>query len=334
MATMQDVATKAGVSIATVSHVINGTRSVAKRTTARVEQAMEELDYRPNAVAQSLRTRRTHAIAAVVSDITNPFFSTIIRGLEDAANEEGYSLIVCNSDESPEKEERQIRLLRRRQVDGLVVSPVGDGSNTIFRDLLRSEIPLVFVDRRSEDIHVDAVLSENIEGAEFAVRHLIQKGHTRIGLILGTKGSTTTEERLLGYREVLSEAGVPFEDVLVKWGGYRKDGGRQATAELLSMDEPPTALFSTNNLMTVGVLQELAHQGLTVPRDMALVSFDDLSLGELLTPPLSAVLQDPYKLGSGAFSILLERMKPGGSEVKVRIRVIRIPIEFKKGGST
>ncbi len=331
---MQEVADRAGVSIATVSHVINGTRPVAQRTIARVEHVMKELDYRPNAIARSLRTRQTHAIAVVVSDITNPFFSTLIRGLEDAANEEGYSLIVCNSDESIEKEERQIRLLCCRQVDGLIVSPVGDGSNTVFRELLRSEIPFVFVDRRSAGIQVDAVLSENVGGATLAVRHLIERGHRRIGLILGTKGSSTTEERLRGYRKALSAAGIPFEEGLIMWGGYRKDGGRDATSRLLSLDAPPTALFSTNNLMTVGVLQELAQRKVDVPEDIAVVGFDDLPLGELLTPSLSAIVQNPYKLGTTAFSILLERLRSSADEASAVVRVVRVPVEFKKGGSS
>jgi LacI family transcriptional regulator len=292
---------------------------------------MEELDYHPNAVAQSLRTRKTHAIGAVVSDITNPFFATLVRGAEDAAIEAGYSLIVCNSDESSEKEDRYVRLLRRRRMDGLLISPVGDGSTRAVQELPRWQIPFVFIDRRAKGIDADAVLSDNVDGAYQATKHLIDRGHHRIGIILGIEGATTTEERLAGYRRALDEADILFSDELVTYGGYRVEGGRKKAEDFLSLPEPPSGIFSTNNLMTVGVLRALVYHRIAIPRGMAVVSFDDLDLGELFQPPLTAVTQNPYEVGKIAIEILLSRFE---NREEGASREIRVPVELRVRGST
>jgi len=325
VATIKDVAARAKVSSATVSHVINGTRKVAPATVERVQQAMNALDYHPNAVAQSLRTQKTNVIGAVVSDITNPFFATLIRGAEDAAIEAGYSLIVCNSDESLEKEDRYVRLLRRRQIDGLLISPVGDGSHSVVHELPKWKVPFVFVDRRVDDVEADAVLSDNEEGAYQATRHLIKRGHRRIGLILGIKGATTTEERFAGYQNALDEAGLPFLTELISYGKYRVIGGQKSVSELLSLSGPPTAIFTTNNLMTIGVLQELFHRQVVIPEQMAVVSFDDPNLGELLRPALTVVTQDPYSMGKVAVERLLFKL---GGEPNIPHKEDRVPVKL------
>jgi len=331
VATIKDVAARAKVSSATVSHVINGTRKVAPATVERVQQAMKELDYHPNAIAQSLRTQKTNVIGAVVSDITNPFFATLIRGAEDAAIEAGYSLIVCNSDESLEKEDRYVRLLKRRQIDGLIISPVGDGSHSVVHELPKWKVPFVFVDRRVKDIEADAVLSDNVEGAYQATKHLIDRGHGRIGIILGIKGATTTEERLAGYRKALDAAEMMFASELVTCGGYRIEGGQRSAERFLSLPEPPTAIFSTNNLMTIGVLQELFHRQVVIPEQMAVVSFDDLNLGELFRPPLTVINQDPYEIGKAATHALLKQF---ASDQEGKFREVRVPVSMKVRRST
>lgn len=309
MTTIRNVAEKAGVSVATVSHVVNGTRKVAPETAVRVRQAMKELDYHPNAVAQSLRTRKTQAIGVVVSDITNPFFAALVRGAEDAADEAGYSIIVCSSDESSDKEARYVRLLRQRQMDGLLIAPVGDESTSALQELPRQRMPFVFIDRRPEGVEADAVLSDNIAGAYQATHYLIEQGHRRIGLILGIEGATTTKERLRGYSQALEEAGIAISKELVVWGGYRTEGGRRATVLLLGLAALPTAIFSTNNLMTVGVLQELFRRKVAVPNDVAVVGFDDLVWAEIIQPPLTVVAQRPYEMGKEAVKLLSKRIK-------------------------
>ena len=331
MATIRDVAEKACVSVATVSHVINGTRKVAPETEARVRRAMEELGYQPNAIAQSLRKRTTYAIGILVSDITNPFFATLVRGAEDAALEAGYSVIVCNSDEDPQKEDMYIRALWRRRIDGMLIAPTRDGTSPAIQELVQRKLPFVFVDRKAKGIEADAVLSDNIGGAYLATKHLIERGHKRIGIVLGIPGATTTEERFAGYRQALNEEGVLCSDELVAWGDYRVEGGRAAAAQLLSLANPPTAIFSTNNQMTLGVLQELFLRRISVPDKVAVVGFDDSEWAEMVVPSLTVVAQDPYEIGYRAFELLLARLNSrNGSEPKE----VRVPIELRVRGST
>ncbi len=330
MATIKDVAKRAGVSVATVSHVINGTRPVSPETAAKVWKAIKELDYHPNAVARSLRTRTTHVIGVVVSDITNPFFATLVRGAEDAAIEAGYSLIVCNSDEDLRKEDLYVNLLKRRRMDGLLIAPVRDGASPAVRELAKSGMPFVFIDRRAKGIDADTVLSDNVGGAYLATKHLLDRGHRRIGIILGIMGSTTSEERFLGYRKALEDAGLPLQEELVGYGGYRVSGGEEATLQFLSLPQPPTAIFSTNNLMTLGVLRALFTSGVRIPTGMAVVGFDDLEWAEMAQPPLTVITQRPYEMGRKAVELLLERLKG----YKGPAREVRLPVELVVRGST
>jgi len=309
MATIRDVAEKAGVSVATVSHVINGTRKVAPETEVRVRRVMEELGYQPNAIAQSLRKRTTYVIGILVSDITNPFFATLVRGAEDAALEAGYSVIVCNSDEDPGKEDHYIRVLWQRRVDGMLIAVTRDGTSPAIRELVQRKIPFVFVDRKANGIDADAVLSDNFGGAYQATCHLIERGHKRIGIILGIPGATTTEERLAGYCQALKENDLPLTKELIVWGYYRVKEGQKAASQLLSLSYPPTAIFSTNNLMTLGLLQELFYRNIKIPQEIAVVTFDDLDWSNIFYPPLTVVRQDPYQMGYQSVHLLLTRLR-------------------------
>ncbi|MGC9018946.1 MAG: LacI family DNA-binding transcriptional regulator [Candidatus Bipolaricaulaceae bacterium] len=323
MVTIRDVAARAGVSVATVSHVINGTRKVAPSTAERVCRAIEELGYQPNSLARGLRTRVTQVIGVLVSDITNPFFATLVRGVEDAARDAGYSVIICNSDEDPEKEDHYIRVLWQRRVDGLLIVPTRDGTSPAIRDLIKKKVPFVFIDRKAKDIQADAVLSDNVNGAYQAVKHLVEHGHRRIGIVLGIPGATTTEERFAGYCLALQEAGLVVEKELVKWGGYRFEGGQKAMTHLLNLSQIPTAVFSVNNQMTLGILAALRRQNVKIPQEIAVVGFDDSEWAEFMNPPLTVVAQQPYKLGYEATNLLLYRLThPDKPFKEIRIETI------------
>jgi len=311
--------------VATVSHVINGTRPVSPQTAAKVWRAIKELDYHPNAVARSLRTRTTHAIGVVVSDITNPFFATLVRGAEDAAIEAGYSLIICNSDEDLEKEDLYVSMLRRRRMDGLLIAPVRDGGSPAVRELAQSGIPFVFVDRKAKGIEADAVLSDNVDGAYMATKHLIKQGHKRIGIVLGIKGSTTSEERYAGYRKALEEFRIEEREEVKVHGDYRVQGGYSAAVKLLSLENPPTAIFSTNNLMTLGVLKALSQRGLRAYK-IEVAAFDDIEWYDLIDLPIITVVQRPYEMGRIAFDLLHKRLM-GSESVGAPIE-IRVPVEL------
>jgi len=328
MATIKDVAKKAGVSVATVSYVINGTRNVAPETAARVRAAMEELSYHPNAVAQSLRTRTTHVIGAVISDISNPFFATLIRGAEDCARENGYSLLICNTSEKLENELVYLQLLSRKRVDGMIIAPTGKNDGLI-KDLIERGMQIVFIDRKVEGVAAPAVLSENEEGAYQATRYLIEQGHRKIGIVLGLPHVSTTTERLHGYERALAEAGIAADPSLIVYGHSQVEGARKASVTLLDRADRPSAVFATNNLMTIGLMMAIHDLELRCPQDVSVIGFDDFDWAAAFNPPLTTVAQDPYLIGERAVEILFANLNQHNrSTVEVRI-----PTRFLRRGS-
>ena len=328
MATIKDVAKRAGVSVATVSYVINGTRNVAPETAARVRAAMEELSYHPNAVAQSLRTRTTHVIGAVISDISNPFFATLIRGAEDCARENGYSLLICNTSEKLENELVYLQLLSRKRVDGMIIAPTGKNDGLI-KDLIERGMQIVFIDRKVEGVAAPAVLSENEEGAYQATRYLIEQGHRKIGIVLGLPHVSTTTERLHGYERALAEAGIAADPSLIVYGHSQVEGARKASVTLLDRADRPSAVFATNNLMTIGLMMAIHDLELRCPQDVSVIGFDDFDWAAAFNPPLTTVAQDPYLIGEKAVEILFANLNQHNrSTVEVRI-----PTRFLRRGS-
>jgi len=328
MATIKDVAKRAGVSVATVSYVINGTRNVAPETAARVRAAMEELSYHPNAVAQSLRTRTTHVIGAVISDISNPFFATLIRGAEDCARENGYSLLICNTSEKLENELVYLQLLSRKRVDGMIIAPTGKNDGLI-KDLIARGMQIVFIDRKVEGVAAPAVLSENEEGAYQATRYLIEQGHRKIGIVLGLPHVSTTTERLHGYERALAEAGIAADPSLIVYGHSQVEGARKASVTLLDRADRPSAVFATNNLMTIGLMMAIHDLELRCPQDVSVIGFDDFDWAAAFNPPLTTVAQDPYLIGEKAVEILFANLNQHNrSTVEVRI-----PTRFLRRGS-
>ncbi len=318
MKTTRDVARRAGVSSSTVSHVVNGSRFVSDDKRQRVLQAMDELGYEPNAVARSLKVSRSNTLGLIISDISNPFFAEVIRGAEDAAQANGYTLILCNSDEDPAKEETYLRELRAKRVDGLLLTPAGQ-AHEYLRKLVRARFPIVFLDRDISSLPVATVLLDNEAAAYAAVSHLVRLGHRRIGAISGRPFISTTMERLAGYARALREAADGVDEQLVASGSSRIDGGANATEQLLALDKRPTALFSGNNLMTIGALSALAAHGLEVPGDMALVGIDDFPWADVLRPRLTTVAQPAYDLGRVSAELLLKVMQAGLPTVPERV---------------
>jgi LacI family transcriptional regulator len=308
--TARDVARLAHVSTSTVSHVINGTRPVSPQLRDRVLAAMQDLGYEPNAVARSLKIKRSHTLGLIISDIANPFFTAVVRGVEDVAQAKGYMLIVGNSDEDPTKEEAYLRLLAARRVDGLILAPAGEPHPYLDR-LVRDAFPLVFLDREVPQLPVPAVLLDSIVAAEEAVRHLIGLGHRRIGMIAGRSRISSTSDRIAGYRHALAAAGIPYDQDLVVSGGSRAEGGAAAAEALLELRPRPTALFTANNLMTIGAIGAVQARGLRIPEDIAVVGFDDFSWADVFRPRLTTVAQPTYELGRVAAELLVRRIDEG-----------------------
>lgn len=306
--TIADVAREAGVSTTTVSHALNGTRFVAEATRRRIDDAVERLQYEVNSVAQSLKRDKSDAIGLLITDISNPFFTSLVRGVEDVANRAGYSVILCNTDEDPAKELTYLRVLRRKRVDGILLAPTGT-RQPLLDGLVDDGFPVVCIDRPSPGSPCDAVLVDNVGGARAAVQHLIRLGHRRVGVISGLAPVGTSSERLDGYREALRDHGIPEDPALVREGNSRLDGGYRRVLELLDLPAPPTAVFTTNNLMTLGALGALQARGVRVPDDVAVVGFDDFEWAVVLRPRLTTVAQPTYEIGETAARLLLDRVE-------------------------
>ena len=330
MPTIQDVARRAGVSVATVSRVLNGTVRVNPELAQRVRDAIQALQYRPSHAARSLRARRAVIIGLLISDLQNPFFTELVRGVEDVAQRNGYSLILCNSDEDAQKERQYIEVLCAEHVAGAIVVPTRErqGAMRRFGD---HQIPVVAVDRRVRAPDIDAVLVDNVRGAREAVAHLIANGCRRIGLITGPLTTTTARERREGYRQALREAGIPHDPALERDGSFKEASGRLLAGELLESNAPIDALFMANNLLTLGALEELHARHLRVPDDIAVVCFDEMPWASLSSVSLTTVTQPVYELGSTAALRLFQRLHNPGA--LTRQEIVLAPTLHIRGSS-
>jgi LacI family transcriptional regulator len=303
--TMRDVARHAGVSLKTVSRVVNGEEGVRPDTTEKVNDAISALGFRRNDIARVLRGgTRTHSLGLVIKDVANPFYSQIARGVEEIARANDLLVISGCSDEDPERERNLIRSLCERRVDGLLVVPSGNDHRYLISEI-NMGTPAVFIDRPPEEaLEADVVLIDNVGGARAAVAHLIEHGHRRIACLSDLPDIFTASERLRGYEEALREHGVPLERSLVRAGQHDVVGAEAAMAELLALGDPPTAVFTGNNRLTVGALRAIQAAG----AGTALVGFDDLELADMLATPVSVVAHYPAEMGRRAAELLCRRM--------------------------
>ncbi|WP_147803736.1 LacI family DNA-binding transcriptional regulator [Alkalicoccus halolimnae] len=327
---MKDVAKKARVSTATVSHVINETRHVAEDTRNKVHAAMKELDYRPNSVARSLRSRKSNIIGLLVplvaSDTSNFFFMSIANGIEQVLKENGYNLILSNSSEDLEVEQDQIKVFNTQFIEGLIIAPV-DSHTHDYSDNLHGEYPTVFIDRKPKEVISDTVLIDSGAGTYEAIDLLIKKGHRRIGYVTGPLGITTSDERIEAYSRALREHGMKYNENLVKIAPATFEAGEQLTKELL--EEDITALFVANNIMTMGAVHCLQKNDKAIPEETAIIGFDDYEWMKVTSPPLSVVKQPSYELGKKAVELLIERIQ--GSDKPYE--VYRLPSKLVVRGS-
>ncbi|MBN1304697.1 MAG: LacI family DNA-binding transcriptional regulator [Anaerolineales bacterium] len=306
--TIKDVARKAGVSSATVSRVLTGKPHVRNTLIDRVMKAVEELHYRPSRVARSLREQKSHIIGLIISDIMNPFFTSLVRAVEDFASQEGYTVFLCNSDENVEKEEQYISVLAGENIAGLLITPAKEQCCSC-KALIEEGIPVVTFDRRIANAEVDTVMVDNVMGAYQAVNHLIAVGHERIAAVTASEDRTTGRERLEGYRKALKSSHLPLDEDLIFTGAPKKEAGRELARKIMQLPFRPTAIFCGNNLLTMGVWGYLQEAECRIPEDCALVSFDDLDWYTLTKPTITAVRQPVYELGKTAAELLFERIK-------------------------
>jgi DNA-binding LacI/PurR family transcriptional regulator len=328
--TMRQIAERAGVSIGTVSHVINETAAVRPKLRDRVLEAIRSMGYQPSALAQGLRKNRTNMLGMVIPDITNPFFPAVVRGVEDVAYKRSFRVILCNADNDPSKEASYVRELRSYHIAGLLIIPsVGADIAGHLRAYSSASVPVVCIDRIPEGWKGDAVLVANAEGAYWATRHLIEMGHKRLAAIAGPLKLTNAAERLKGFTRALNEARIEIEPEFIQEARFDTASGHQAALRLLGMLPRPTAIFACNDLMAFGVLEAARELNLRCPEDLSIAGFDSLEFTRFTDPSLTSVYQPGYQLGSTAARLLLQRVDGMSSAPKK----VLLPTELKKRNS-
>jgi LacI family transcriptional regulator len=316
MATISDVAARAGVSVATVSRALNGLASVDPQLAERVREAAQALNYHPNGLARSLRKRRTAVFALIISDVENAFFTSVARGMEDVALADGYSVVLCNTDENLDKERRYLDVAVQEQVAGVVLSPTS--TETSVEVLRRQGTPVVAVDRPLPGM--DQVLVNNRSAAAEATEHLRRAGYRRIGCVTGPAGISTANDRLAGYHDALGDT----ESRRVRRAEYRAEGARRATTELLAGAEPIDGLLVANGAQAVGAVQAIREGGRRLGSDVGVVAFDDAPWASLIDPPLTVVAQPAYDMGALAARLLVDRIADPEREPAVCILRTRL----------
>ncbi len=305
----------------TVSRVLNDASNVRPSTREKVLAAVEELGYVPSGVAKSLRSKRTHTLALLVPDGANAFWTAVARGVEDAAQDRGYSVLLCNTDESPTKQQNYLDVVIRQQVDGVVIAPCDTDARNLAK-LRRAGVPTVIIDRYIKGWDVDTVMGDSIGGARALVRHLIGLGHRRIAVLSGPATTSTAADRVVGYRIALAEAGLPYDARLVKEGEYRALSGERLTQQMLGEGLAPTAIFAANNALLLGAIEALAKRGLRVPQDIAMVCFGDLPNTSRFFPFLTVADMPTYEMGVNAAQLLLSRVE---ADVDLQQRCVVLP---------
>lgn len=306
MATISDVAERAGVSTATVSRALNGKSTVDPELAARVLAAAQELGYQPNGPARNLRRQEAAVLALIISDVENPFFTAIARGVEDVAHTVGYSVVLCNTDEDAEKERKYVDVAIQERVAGVIISPTATAAGV--EHLVRRGTPMVAVDRPLPDNECDTVLVDTRLAARQATTHLIGQGYERIGCVTGPSGVRTADDRLAGYRDALKSGRQRGSTRLVRRTEFKAAGAQKAAADLFDQADPPDALLVANSAMAIGVLEALRSHTLRPGRDVGVVAFDDVPWAGLVDPPMTVVAQPAYDIGTVAAQLLLARI--------------------------
>ncbi|MDQ0859530.1 LacI family DNA-binding transcriptional regulator [Bacillus sp. V2I10] len=303
-ATLKDVANLAGVSTATVSNVTNNTKFVSEDVKRKVLDAMKTLNYRPNTLAKSLRVQETKLIGVLISDITNPFFSKVVRGIEYEANKNGYNILLCNTESNAEKEQEYLDILIGKRIDGLIISSSGNKEEYI-KHLESANIPIVFLNRSPESALMKTVMTNNIRGSYLAAEHLINHGYEKISIISGPQTYSTGRDRLIGYKRAMEDYGLQIDEKLIKIGNFDIESGYQLMKELINSGEKVDACFIANNSMTLGAYKYLKETNLKIGTNLAIVGYDESDWADIVEPPLSTISQPAYEQGTQAAELVI-----------------------------
>jgi len=319
--TIYDVAEKAGVSIATVSKVINNTGRISEKTRKKVWSIMEELDYQPSAVASALSGKSTFTIGLTLPDLANPYFAEIARAIEDQGRKYGFNVFMCSTDNDAHKEEEYYQLFMKKRVDGIIMVS-RDKQNVIVKKILSEKVPLVMIAREFFSAPVTSVMVDDYYGGMQAGQHLLQQGHKRIAVIVENLTELGSKERLRGCSDATKEAEAELKPSYILEGGYTLDSGKAAMKELLELKKRPTAVFACNDVLAIGAIQAVRESGLRVPEDVSIVGYDNTILATIVDPPLTTVAQPMQEIGERSVALLVEQIQ---SKESVRQRVVLMP---------
>jgi len=329
--TIRDIAREAGVSINTVSRALNDKPDISDKTKERVLETVKRLGYRPNRLARGLRSNKTGTIGVVVTDIANPYFAALVKGVGKAAKEHNYSIILQDTDEDYEKEREAVQTMLAEQVDGLLITPVQTGKETII-ELQESGLPFVLLGRHFDDLETDYVATDDIRGGFLATEHLIRQGHERIALLGGPLHISSAKERFQGYKEALERYGLELDERLIETGAITMRDGYATAKSLLSCEPRPTAIFAYSDFVALGIVKAIREAGLKIPDDIAIVGYDDIEFSSCLEVPLTTVRIPKEEIGRQAVEILLEKMaKPDGAG---QFRGVKLEVELVVREST
>ncbi|MCR4430943.1 MAG: LacI family transcriptional regulator [Tepidanaerobacteraceae bacterium] len=319
--TIKDIAREANVSITTVSRVINNkNEGVSKETKDKILQIMKRLNYRPNSVARSLVTKKTHTLGLILPDITNPFFPDLVRGVEDTANIYGYNIILCNTDDDIAKEKTYIKVLKEKCIDGIIYTSTIKSENQNVKMLLKYEIPFVMLDRLIDIKGVPYIYADGESGMYEIIRYLIENNHRRIAYISGPMTNHTAIQRFEGYKRAMAEAGLSPDGDLIMEGNYKMRSGYECMSEILKKKKKFTAVACANDLMAVGALECLRESGMKVPDDISVTGYDDIYVSNVVTPKLTTMAQPTYEMGCLAARILIKSIAEENHEKEVKLR--------------
>jgi len=308
--TLKDIAIRAGVHVSTVSRVLRGkeTQQVSPQTRKLILSIAEELSYTPNLLARAFRLKKTHTIALLIPDISNAFFARIARSIEIQSYNAGYTLVVCNTDEEQAKENQYLNSLKSRSIDGFIIAPVQDSKQQII-DLINNKIPFVLIDRRFDDLETNAVISDNEKASFYATEYLSRYQHKRIGFICGRKRLYTIKKRLVGFQKAVKQFQLDDNPEMIVGDGFTIEDGFRATQKLMALEHPPTAIISSGNVLTIGIMKAIHERDLSIPRDISLVGFTDSFCVPYWNPPLTTISHPLHQMGHEAFELLLKHLQ-------------------------
>lgn len=308
--TIRDVAELAEVHPSTVSRVINGDSRISEKTKNKVLLIIKKLGYTPNAIARGLKTKRTYTLGMLIPDITNPFFAELARGVEDAANENGFNIILCNSDDKLKKERTYLEILREKRVDGLILGTAHIRDKSIL-ELEKKKFPYILISRNVERLNKNCIIIDDLAGGMMATEYLIKLGHHRIAHITGPLKTRSGLNRLKGYQLALKKHKIEYNDELVGEGDFRIKGGYQVMKRFLKLTKPPTAIFAANDLLALGAMQAIQKKNFHIPEDFSVIGFNDIELASFVYPPLTTIRQPMQKMGALALKMLLKIIEEG-----------------------